>query len=71
MDGYSVQRFGSDPATGAELPFSVAATLDFESMDKWKGALANAETAGKIMGDIPNFSNREPIILPGEVVGTS
>ena len=71
MTGYSVEKLEPNTASGAESPYSMVATLEFESMEKFKSALGNSGAAGKIMGDIPNFSNREPLIIPGDVVGTS
>ena len=45
----------------------MVATLEFGSADGFKGAV-KAEGAA-VFGDVPNFSNREPQLMIGEVTG--
>ena len=44
--------------------------MDWESMDGFKKAGASS-AAAEVFGDIPNFSSEQPIIIAGEVTGTS
>ena len=53
-----------------ESPYCVQATLEWGSMDDFKAA-AGHESAKEVMGDIKNFSDKEPVLMSGEVVGTS
>ncbi|KAI0596563.1 ethyl tert-butyl ether degradation EthD [Biscogniauxia sp. FL1348] len=46
----------------------VQAVITWESMEAWKTASASPE-AKDIFGDIPKFTNIEPTIIKGEVVG--
>lgn len=59
-----VLKFGDD------APYTVQATLEFDEMSSFHKA-AQHETAKEVMGDIVNFSDKDPILLPGEVVKTS
>lgn len=56
-------------ATGAESPYSIQCTLEFGTVEEFKKAL-EAE-AGPVLGDVPNFSNKDPILIIGEIVGGS
>lgn len=56
-------------ATGEDAPYTVQALLHFESLEKFQEA-ASGPKAPIVLGDIPNFSNKEPVILIGDVVGT-
>ncbi|KAH9826877.1 Ethyl tert-butyl ether degradation [Teratosphaeria destructans] len=53
-----------------EDPYLVQATLEFESTDAFGKAAAGPEVAD-IMADIKNFSDKEPVIMPGTVLKTS
>ncbi|KAK3720102.1 hypothetical protein LTR37_003925 [Vermiconidia calcicola] len=64
LNSWKVLKFGDD------APHCVQATLEFKDMDAFKSA-ASGEEAGEVMGDIPNFCDKQPILLQGEVVGTS
>lgn len=54
----------------SEAQFTVQATLEFESLESFQKAGAGSE-AQEIFGDIKNFSDKDPVILVGEVKGTS
>lgn len=64
LQSWKVLKFGDD------TPYCVQATLEFDSMDSFQKA-ASGEEAKEVLGDIPNFSDKEPAIMPGEIVGTS
>ena len=66
ITGWRVAHVVGTP-TGDRAPYSVVATLEFPTPEAFKAALA-AE-AKSILGDVPNFSNKDPIIMIGEVVG--
>ena len=55
-------------AGGPEIPagYYVVATMTFAGMDNLQAAL---EVAGPVLSDIPNFTNVEPQMLIGEVIG--
>ena len=55
-------------AGGPNVPpgFHVVATMTFASMDNLHAALG---AAGPVLADIPNFTNTEPKMLIGEVIG--
>lgn len=48
-------------------PYHAIATLVFDSQDDLNAAMANA---GPVLGDIPNFTNVQPQVLIGEVLGS-
>lgn len=55
---------------GPDAPHCVQATLEFGSMEEFKKAGGGPEAA-EVMGDIKNFSDKDPLLMPGDVVGTS
>lgn len=64
LKSWKVLKFGED------TPYCVQATLEFDSIESFQTA-ASSEEAKEVLGDIPNFSDKEPVIMPGEIVGTS
>lgn len=54
-------------AQKTEPPYSVLATLNFESTAKFEAA-ATGPGGAAVMGDIKNFSNKDPIIIIGDKV---
>ena len=49
-------------------PYSVAAITTWESVDGIQKSLGGE--AGKVvMGDVKNFSNKDPVFLMGDIVG--
>ncbi|CAJ2505467.1 Uu.00g128610.m01.CDS01 [Anthostomella pinea] len=54
--------------TNEGAPYVVQAWLEFGSADQWAKASASPE-AKEVMGDIPNFSDKQPAMLIGDVVG--
>lgn len=66
LEGWRVAKFVGTP-TGDSAPYSIVATLEFGTADQFKAAVA---AEGKdVLGDVPNFSNKDPIIMIGDVVG--
>ncbi len=66
LTGWRVVKIVASP-DGPPL-YSILATLEFGSPEQFTAAIA-AEGA-VVMGDVPNFSNKDPLILIGDVVGT-
>ena len=66
LKGWRVARLTAPPQ-GGKPPFSIIATLEFDNAGQFGAAIA-AEGA-TVLGDVPNFSNKEPVIMIGEVVG--
>ena len=64
LKGWKVVKYNDDS------PYCVGATLEWESLDKFQAA-AGGDKAGEIMGDIPNFSDKQPALMPGEDIGSS
>ena len=62
LKSWKVLKFGDDQ------PYSVQATLEFESVDDYSKAMASDGTK-EILADVPNFSNKSPTLMMGEVVG--
>jgi uncharacterized protein (TIGR02118 family) len=50
---------------GASPPYVAVATIDFESAEKFQAAFPTA--APVLMGDIPNFTDIEPVITVGPI----
>ena len=60
--GWKVLQFPADAA------YSVQATLQFADLETFQKA-ASGEAAKAIFGDVPNFSNQQPTLLTGKVMG--
>ena len=57
-------------ADGAKPQYSVGATLIFDSPEAM-GKAMSSEDAGPVFADVPNFSNKGPMLMGGAMVGTS
>jgi uncharacterized protein (TIGR02118 family) len=68
LQGYQVIQAQPGP-DGAKPQYSVLAVLIWEKGEDVAKALGDQDTTGPIMGDIPNFSNKQPIFVSGDVVG--
>jgi uncharacterized protein (TIGR02118 family) len=55
---------GAEP--GSTAPFTICGHLYFESLEAFQNSFG--PHAEKIMADIPNFTNIEPVVQIGEVV---
>ncbi len=49
--------------------YSIIANLEFDAADQFRAAVA-AET-GPVFGDVPNFSNKRPVVVIGDLVGAA
>ncbi|EXJ83658.1 hypothetical protein A1O1_07282 [Capronia coronata CBS 617.96] len=68
LTGWEVIEFA--PGPDGSKPYSVAGVLHWESADNIGKAMGGEETAA-VMEDVKNFSNKSPVFLIGNVVGTS
>lgn len=66
---WEVTQFSAGP-DGGKPKFSVQCVLSWDTIDQVKAAVASDE-AKTVFGDVPNFSNKGPIFVMGDVVGTS
>ena len=62
LKSFAVTEFAAD------LPYSYSVVMEFESYEGWGAAAADANTK-EIMEDVKNFSNEQPILLHGNVIG--
>ena len=53
--------------TGDKPRYSIIANLEFDTAEQFKAAVA-AE-GGPVFGDVPNFSDKEPVVVIGDLVG--
>jgi uncharacterized protein (TIGR02118 family) len=67
LKSWRVVKAAAGP-TGDKPPYSIIATLEFDNTDQFKAAIA-AE-GGPVFGDVPNFSNKSPVVVIGDVVGS-
>ena len=68
IKGWRVLK-GVGTPTGEKPLYSIIATLEFDTAQQIKDAVA-AE-GGPVFGDVPNFSNKAPLVVIGDVVGSS
>ena len=61
LKSWKVLQFGDD------APYCVQATLEWDKMEDFQTA-ANSPEAKTVLGDIPNFSDKQPVLMPGHVV---
>lgn len=66
LKGWRVVQFQPGP-DGAKPQFSVQATLIWDSLEDVQKAMGSEETK-KVLGDVPNFSNKNPILIGGPVL---
>lgn len=64
LQSWKVLKFGDD------APYCVQATLEWGSLSEFQKA-ATSDSAKEVLGDVPNFSDKDPILMSGDVVGTS
>ena len=68
IEGWRVLKAVGTP-TGAKPMFSIMANLEFDNPQQFKDAVA-AE-GSDVFGDVPNFSNKDPIVVIGVRVGSA
>jgi uncharacterized protein (TIGR02118 family) len=61
---YKVTKFSD------ESPFMYGTTMEFESMEGFGRAFKSEKTQA-VLDDVPKFTNLEPTIAAGEVIGTN
>jgi uncharacterized protein (TIGR02118 family) len=64
LQSWKVLKFGDD------APYCVQATLEWGSLSDFQKA-ATSDSAKEVLGDVPNFSDKDPVLMSGDVVGTS
>ncbi|GAB7358602.1 hypothetical protein MBLNU230_g2662t1 [Neophaeotheca triangularis] len=64
LKSWRVLKFGDDQA------YCVQASLEWASVEDMQKAVQSEATA-EVMGDVKNFSDKEPVFLGGAVVGSS
>ncbi|MGI4779224.1 MAG: EthD family reductase [Janthinobacterium lividum] len=68
MTGWRVLKAVGAPF-GGKPAYSVIANLEFDSASQFLDAVA-AES-GPVFGDVPNFSNKSPVVVIGDLVGAA
>ena len=66
FEGYQVLKLVGTPDPSQPSPYTIQATLNFKSQQDFEEALKN--TAEKVLGDVPNFSNKGPVLMIGDKV---
>ncbi|KAK0370602.1 ethyl tert-butyl ether degradation EthD [Colletotrichum limetticola] len=66
VTSWSVTKF-QPGADGTQPLYAFGSTVTWDNIEQIKTAFAGPEADG-IMGDVPNFSNKQPIFLTGEVL---
>ena len=66
LKGWRVLKAVGTPF-GGEPAYSVIANLEFDTADQFRAAVA-AE-GGTVFGDVPNFSNKDPVVVIADRVG--
>lgn len=68
LQGWSVVKYSPGPDGGKT--YTYAALLTWDSPESIGKAMQGEETK-EVLGDVQNFSNKGPVFLTGEIVGTS
>ena len=68
LKDWKIVEFAAGP--DGSKPYSIGAVLTWESEEGLQKALGGEE-AKTVFGDVPNFSNKQPVFLSGNVVGSS
>ncbi len=66
MTGMEVSR-GTETMDGAEAPYTCVVTVTFRSREAMDESFSG-ERKDRLLNDIPNFTNVDPIIQVGEVL---
>jgi uncharacterized protein (TIGR02118 family) len=64
FEGYSVLKLVGTPDPNTKSEYSVQATLNFKTVEDFQKALG--DKAPKVLSDVPNFSNKDPMIMVGQ-----
>lgn len=65
LKGWEVIQFVKG-ADGAAPLYQIQATLAFDTKEDFGKAMSSAE-AKTVLGDIPNFTNTQPVLIAGDV----
>ena len=68
IKGWRVLKAVGTP-TGEKPLYSIIANLEFDTAEQFKAAVA-AEGC-LVFGDVPNFSNKAPVVVIGDLVGAA
>ena len=68
ITGWRVARAVGTPSGETPL-YSIIATLEFDAAEQFRAAVAAHGEA--VFGDVPNFSNKSPVVVIADVVGAS
>ena len=66
IKGWRVLKAVSGP-TGEKPLYSIIANLEFDTVEQFRAAVA-AE-GGPVFADVPNFSNKAPVVVMADLVG--
>jgi len=64
--GATIEKGVAGGAPGQQAPFEAMGNLYFASMESFQNSFG--PNAAKIMGDVPNFTNIEPMLQISEVI---
>ena len=65
LKSMTVEQGISGGAPGAPIPYAIMAHLTFDSFDAYRAAFAPHKA--ELLGDVPNFSNVDPVFQISEV----
>ncbi|KAI1811986.1 hypothetical protein GGS20DRAFT_560254 [Poronia punctata] len=65
LRGWKVAQYSSP-----DSPYSVQAWLEWESKEHSEKGFASAE-AKEVFGDIPNFTDKQPVVASGELAASA
>ena len=63
LEDWRVVEFG--PGPDGSQPYSVQAILTFKDAQSMQ--TASEKAGGPVFGDIPNFSNQQPVLVMGDI----
>jgi uncharacterized protein (TIGR02118 family) len=66
LKGWRVLKAVGTP-TGETPRYSIIANLEFDAAEQFKAAVAAEGSV--VFGDVPNFSNKDPVVVIGDLVG--
>ncbi|KAK5943589.1 hypothetical protein PMZ80_004597 [Knufia obscura] len=69
LKGWRVVQFQPGP-DGAKPQYSTQATLIWDAPEDLQKAMGSEETK-EVLGDVPNFSNKQPVFIAGPVLKTA
>ena len=68
IEGWRVLKAVGTPF-GGRPAYSIIANLEFDAADQFRAAVA-AES-GPVFGEVPNFTNKSPVVVIGDLVGAA